>query len=310
MASNSKELPVVGMISDIQKFSLHDGPGIRTVVFLKGCNMYCPWCHNPESIAGEKTLEFLSTKCIGCGSCVRVCPSGALRIDREGLDLDRALCNGCGACAEVCPTHALSMIGRRMSVDEVFRIVFSDKQYYDNSAGGVTISGGEPLIQPRFTAGLLHQCWDVGIDTAIESNLSVSQQVLELIVPYLNRVYCDLKLYDDTSHHKVTGVSNKPVLDNIRFVSTLGIPITVRTPIIPGFTDAEENIRSIAAFLATVPIQAYELLPYNPFAAQKHSDIGIPYGITTDRISRSTMDFLQSIAASEGAPVVVPMRKE
>jgi len=197
-----------------------------------------------------------------------------------------------------------------MSVDEVFRMVFSDKPYYDNSAGGVTISGGEPLIQPRFTAGLLHRCWDAGIDTAIESNLCASQQVVELIVPYLNRVYCDLKLYDDASHRKGTGVSNKSVMENIRFVSKLGMPVTVRTPIIPGFTDAEENIRSIAAFLATVPIQAYELLPYNPFAAQKHSDIGIPYGITTDRISRSTMEILQSIAASEGAPVVVSKKKE
>ncbi len=305
MASNSKELPVVGMISDIQKFSLHDGPGIRTVVFLKGCNMRCPWCHNPESIAGEKTLEFLSTKCIACGSCVRVCPSGALRLDREGLHLERAVCNACGACAEVCPTHALSMIGRRMSVDEVFKIVVSDKLYYDNSSGGVTISGGEPLIQPRFTASLLQKCREAGIDTAIESNLCVPQQVLESIVPYLNRLYCDLKLYNDTSHRKVTGKSNKAVLNNIRFVSTLGIPIIVRTPIIPGFTDTEENIRSIAAFLATVPIQAYELLPYNPFAAQKHLDIGIPYGITSDRTSRLTMDILKSIAASEGAPVVV-----
>jgi pyruvate formate lyase activating enzyme len=307
---NFNEPSITGLVSDIQKFSLHDGPGIRTVVFLKGCNMHCPWCHNPESIASEKTLEFISTKCIGCGSCVRVCPTGALHIDSEGLHLDRALCNGCGACAEVCPSHALSMIGRRMSVDEVFRIVISDKQYYDNSGGGVTISGGEPLIQARFTAGLLHMCRDAGIDTAIESNLCVSQQVLELIVPYLNRVYCDLKLFDDAMHCRVTGVSNKNVLENISFVSTLGIPVTVRTPIIPGFTDAAENIRSIAAFLATIPIQAYELLPYNPFAAQKHSDIGIPYGISTDRISQSTMDILQSIAASEGAPVAIPKKKE
>ena len=298
------------MISDIQKFSLHDGPGIRTVVFLKGCNMRCPWCHNPESIACEKTLEFLSPKCISCGSCVRVCPTGALRIDREGLHLDRALCNGCGACAEVCPTHALSMVGRRMSVDEVFRIIVSDKQYYDNSAGGVTISGGEPLIQPRFTASLLQKCQEGEIDTAIESNLCVPQQVLESIVPYLDRVYCDLKLFDDTSHRRVTGVSNQPVLDNIRYVSRLGIPITVRTPIIPGFTDTEENIRSIAAFLASMPIHTYELLPYNPFAAQKHLDIGVPYGITSDRTSRLTMDILQSVAASEGAPVVVSKEKE
>jgi len=272
--------------------------------------MRCPWCHNPESIAFERTLEFLSTKCIGCGSCVRVCPSGALRSDREGLHLDRALCSGCGVCTEECPTHALSMVGHRMSVDEVSRIVASDKRYYDNSLGGMTISGGEPLMQPRFTASLLQKCREVGIDTAIESNLSVSQQVLELIVPHLDRLYCDLKLFDDTRHLKVTGVSNQPVLDNIRFVSTLGIPITVRTPIIPGFTDDEENIHSIAAFLATVPIYAYELLPYNPFAAQKHLDIGILYGITSDRTSKSTMDTLRSIAVSEGAPVVVPKKME
>ena len=245
-----------GMVSDIQKFSLHDGPGIRTVVFLKGCNMRCVWCHNPEAIGYGRFLAFYPGKCILCGACYDACGTGALtQVFDNSLPplsrrrFDRARCTACGTCVQVCAPQALKLIGREMTARDVLEKVMEDRPYYEASGGGVTLSGGEPLAQAEFSAEILQMCRDEGMDTAIETNLSFPQRVVEKLLPFLDRIFCDLKLLDDAEHIRTTGVSNATVLENLKWLSETGIPLTVRTPLIPGITDSDGNIRGIAAWL-------------------------------------------------------------
>lgn len=294
------------MISDIQKFSLHDGPGIRTTVFFKGCNMHCVWCHNPETFSMKPDLLFYSSKCIGCGACYNVCKTGALTKESQRL-YRKDLCIRCGACVEVCAPGALKMAGQKMTVDVVMNVIREDADYYKSSGGGVTLSGGEVLLQADFARELLKKCKEEGISTAIESNMSGSFENVEKLLPYLDRIYCDIKIFDDINHMRYTGVSNKNILENIAALRQYDIPLVIRTPLIPGITDSPDNITAIAQWIrSNARIECYELLNYNPLAQAKAEELGIVYAPgTLKRKTRQELEELVSLAAKEGIPVTV-----
>lgn len=231
------------MVTNIQRCSVHDGPGIRTTVFLKGCNMKCTWCHNPETISFKEEYMYYPEKCIHCGMCEKGCFSGA-----------KVLC------------------GKQMTVSEITNEVLLDKDYY-GSDGGVTVSGGEPTCQPKATMQILQEAKKHNIHTAIESNLSCSKEILSEITRYCDLIMCDLKIFDNDKHIEYTGVSNKNVLENIKYVSSLGIPIIVRTPLMAGINDSEEDINYISQFLSKLDnILYYEFLPYHSLGLSKESE--------------------------------------
>lgn len=258
-------------VTDIQRFSLTDGDGIRTTVFLKGCNMRCSWCHNPETISKGRELMFYRSCCIGCGRCFEVCPVGAHKIVDGDHIIDRSLCTRCGRCADLCYAEALSMCGREMSVEEVMRELVQDKPYYESSGGGVTISGGEVLCSLEFATELARACRAEDINVAIETNLSIPFEKIKPLIAELDSVMFDIKLFDGEAHKQHTGISNKTVLENARMLDTLGIPLTVRTPLIPGVTDTAENVAAVAEFAATLKnLVRYELLNFNPLGESKY----------------------------------------
>jgi pyruvate formate lyase activating enzyme len=267
-----------GLVTDIQKFSLHDGPGIRTVVFLKGCPLRCQWCHNPESMGFEREILFYPSKCIGCKACYGACRKGALTIEAKVRNFNPFLCVRCGACVSACPSAALSWVGNKMTAPEVFEILISDLPYYQSSGGGVTLSGGEPAAQPDFAEELLGLCKKTGLNTAIETSLALPYEDYQKLIPWTDQFFCDLKLLDGQSHEAYTCFSNETVLDNLKKLYHEGKSLIVRTPLVPGITDTEENISAIADWIGqNVPSAAYELLNYNPLARSKWENLGLPY---------------------------------
>ena len=259
-----------GVIFDIARWSGHDGPGIRSVVFFKGCPLRCTWCHNPESQRREPDLFYLEIKCIGCGRCVEACPSGARRVSDGGLITDRGLCDLCGRCVEVCYTEALQISGRSVSVQEVVDEVAQDQVFYRNSGGGVTLSGGEPAAQPRFAAGIARGCAELGIHVALESCGCVSWDAFVRLVPHVDLFLYDLKIVDPERHRQLTGRSNHLALANLERLAELGANIQVRVPLIPEATDDEDNLQAICRFTSRLGIQRIAFLPYNPTTAAKY----------------------------------------
>lgn len=268
---------LTGFIFNIERFSTTDGPGIRTMVFFKGCNMTCPWCHNPEGISSEPELEYYESRCIRCGRCLQVCPTGAHSIDASGgHSLDRSLCIQCMACAGACPSGALKVAGKRVSVEDCFREIAEDIPFYKRSNGGVTLSGGEVLLQADFAAALLSQCRAAGIHTAIESNLALPGRELEKLLPFVDLVMADIKHLDDEAHRKATGLSNRTTLASLRRLAADGMPLIIRTPVIPGFNDSPDAIERIAAFTAKIAsLDYYELLSYSPLGREKAERLGL-----------------------------------
>lgn len=292
-----------GMVSDIQRFSLHDGPGIRTNVYLKGCNLHCGWCHNPETISGAAQIQFFSSRCIGCGKCVEACRYGALRIDGDGPRVFEAeSCVGCGACAKECMPRAMVLNGQRMDVDEVMEQVRIDAPYYRRSSGGLTVTGGEPLMQPEFTLALLKSAQAEGFSAAIETNLSLPWMIIEPIAQCCDLIMFDIKTMDTHVHQHWTGQGNETVLHNAKRLNQMGIPFIVRTPLIPGVNDQEEDIVQIARFVKDLEnLSYYELLPYNPLAHIKFNELGMAYGFAgTKTQDKSTQRRLLRAARSTG----------
>lgn len=260
-----------GMITDIQRFSLNDGPGIRTTVFLKGCNLHCAWCHNPETIRKKNELMVYPANCIGCGHCVPVCPSGARSIAAGVLQFDRSRCTACGACAAVCFPGALKMAGRSVSVAEVMGEILQDRAYYADSGGGMTLSGGELFCQAEFADALIDACREEKIPVAVETNLNWQFESARPILEKLDLIMFDVKIFDSVEHKRWTGVENAELLDNARRLDTLDRPLIARTPLIPGATDSAENIRAIAGFLRNFRnLRCYELLNFNPLGESKY----------------------------------------
>ena len=280
-----------GLVCNIQRFSVHDGPGIRTTVFLKGCTLHCFWCHNPESIQPTLELQLHEDRCIGCGECVNACPEGAQTVGEEGeLVFHRELCIACGACVEVCYAGARELSGREMTADAVVTEVLQDRPFYENSDGGVTLSGGEPAYQPEFSYEILSRCRDEGVRTAIETAANVPWEKLAGLMPVTDLLMMDLKLMDPDKHKWAVGTSNRLLLANARRLVETGKPIIFRTPVVPTVNDTPEDIAAIAAFVremqdlraaagdgcAPEPI-SLELLPFHRMAGDKYNGLGLTY---------------------------------
>lgn len=290
-----------GIISDIQKFSLHDGPGIRTTVFFKGCPLRCIWCHNPEAVGFTPFLRFQPKKCIGCGACYDVCGTGALRMENGERLYDKARCKSCFACVKACPANALTVVGREIEAKAVVEEVLPDRPYYETSGGGVTLSGGEPTAQPGFALEILQLLKKEGIHTAIETSMCTGFRGIEPLLPWLDLIYCDIKLLDNDAHIKYVGAGNKDILDGIEKLAKTGKQVVIRTPLIPGITDSDENIRGIAAWIREhAPGAEYELLNYNPLAESKWDEIGDTYLVGSQKmLSDERMKELRALVHQE-----------
>ena len=276
-----KEEPTVkGVIFDIQRFTLHDGPGVRTLVFLKGCPLRCQWCANPESNNPKPELGFMHSRCKKCGDCVAACPEHAIAIDETGMPcIDRRSCTNCGVCTTVCLPRSLIIYGREITVEEAHKEVRRDKIFYEGSGGGVTVSGGEPLQQFSFVKALFKVCHEDGISTCLETSGFASTQIIEELLPLTDDILFDLKHLDPAIHERFTGVPNKLILENARRVVKSGVSVLFRCPIIPGINDTLENIRETAHFIIELQDKtaAIELLPYHRMGVVKYEALDRTY---------------------------------
>lgn len=268
-----------GKVFDIRRFSTHDGDGIRTTVFLKGCPLSCVWCQNPEGISPARRPLYFENRCIHCGTCRKKSTAGGIQIEDGRIHLEPAAAENWEEIIDWCPAGALEMDSKEMTVEEVMKEIRKDKVFY-RYGGGVTLSGGEPLLQWEFALELLKQCKKEGIHTAIETSLYVKQEVLREVLPYLDRIFADFKLENEEFHKKYTGVSNEKIRDNLRFLleSEKKDAVIIRTPMIPGMTAAKENVEAIGRFLSRIyPDVSYEILNYNPLAEAKYHLIDREY---------------------------------
>ena len=292
-----------GMVFNIQKYSVHDGPGIRTIVFLKGCALSCRWCSNPESQKREPELAFNAGRCLGvskCGHCIVACPHGSITLgDDDKLNIDRSRCASCDLpCAAACPAQGLLVYGKERTVDDVLNVVEQDMAFYARSGGGLTLSGGEPLLQGEFAVALLREARTRRIKTAVETCGMVSPDTIREAAPYLNYVLFDIKHMDSAVHEAQTGLPNRHILENFRILAEEfpALPILARTPVIPGFNDSEEAIAAIARFLKPFERVEYEMLPYHRLGTQKYQFLDRPVPMGDVKLETEHMNRLQAVA--------------
>lgn len=272
-----------GMIFDIQRWSLHDGPGIRTNVFMKGCPLSCSWCSNPESQLNDREIVYFKDKCIHCQACLLACPQRAITAAGEGLNIDYAVCRACKSfdCTKSCYARALDIMGRQVTVAEVLDEVLSDKGIYDSSGGGLTVTGGEPFAQPDFLLALLREAKAAGLHIVIESCLHVPWKHMEACLPHIDFMFMDLKMLNEAGHRTHTGAGNRQILENMIRLHHAGghRELVVRTPVIPGINDSLTEIGAIADWICcNLPrVRTYELLPYHRLGRGKYISMGKEY---------------------------------
>lgn len=292
-----------GWIFHIQRHSTEDGPGLRTTVFFKGCPMQCPWCHNPEGMQPYPELVWYDVRCIGFQGCLKVCPRAALEIKEDRLVIRREQCDACGDCVPACPAQALEVLGRRMTVAEVIEAVLRDRVFYEKSGGGVTLSGGEPSRQPGFATVLMKALRKEGIHLALDTCAGTLWSNLRPLIELADLVLLDLKHMEEEKHLQWTGLPLQRVLENARRIATMNKRIWVRTPIIPGYTDTEENIRAISRFIrSTFPtIERYELLAFTNVPLKKYERLDRRWALAqADLLRREEMEWLTALARKEG----------
>jgi len=295
-------MSVCGTVFDIQRFSIHDGPGIRTTVFLKGCPLTCPWCHNPESQRRHPQLLFYANKCIGCGKCFELCPvSGALVPGAEER-IDRELCDNCGKCTEMCYAQALEICGKEMTVEEALTEVEKDRPFYETSDGGMTISGGEPMAQPEFTIELLRAARAAGLHNVLDTSGYGKPEHLKQAAELTDLVLFDIKIFDPEFHKQATGVDNRQILDSLRLLMEMEVPVIFRTPVIPGYTDARENIQAAALLAARMAnVQELHLMRYHRLGESKWKRLGHEYALEgVGPPTEEAMEGLRELAESQG----------
>lgn len=282
MSSNEQ-----GVIFNIQRFSVHDGAGLRDLILMKGCPLRCLWCSNPESQNPKPEVAFNQGRCIGCkecGWCLSACPLSAITVAEDGkIRIDRTLCNNCGECAAVCPAQAIKFMGEYRSIDDVVKLIEEDSAFYSRSGGGITVGGGEPSVQADFVSALLEACRKRGIDTAIETCGHGRWEDMEKVCRYADLIFYDIKHMDSSKHRAFTGAGNEMILENLKRIADRfpNTPIIARTPVVPGYNDSEENIQAIADFLTGIPgIREYELLPYHGFGEPKYHQLGRKYQLS------------------------------
>ncbi len=296
-----------GLVFDIKHFAVHDGPGIRTTVFVKGCPLRCMWCHNPESLTSEPQLMFTPSRCIGCGYCMKVCEQGAHITVNGEHEVDWGKCVACGKCAAECYSGALELAGRETTVDEVMEEVLKDKVFFENSKGGMTISGGEPLNQPEFTAEVFRRSKEEGIHTSLDTSGYAAWSVIEKVIEHVDLVMYDIKQMDSERHKEYTGVPNELIIENLKKIDTKGIPIWVRIPTIPGLNDDEDNFRKIGELLSGLKhIERVDILRYHKLAESKYEHTGQDYRLKgMDTPEKEEVEHLKDILEGFGVSNVI-----
>jgi len=297
-----------GFIFEIQRFSTEDGPGIRTTIFFKQCPLRCIWCHNPESILKKPQLQWISHKCIGCNTCIKTCSLNALELNTEGMKINRDKCNSCGDCVEECPSTALSMFGELWNLKDLYSEIDKDKIYYLQSGGGITVSGGEPTLQPGFVEELLKVCRENRISTALDTCGYASRSIYESLLPHVDLILLDIKEIDSEKHKEFTGVSNERILDNAiwiaKFVKEKNKKMWIRTPLIPRYTATEENIKGIGKFivekLQNIP-NRWDLLAFNNLCTAKYERLDIEWPLMNEPLmTKKEMERFHEITKETG----------
>jgi pyruvate formate lyase activating enzyme len=284
-----------GKIFDIKKYAIHDGPGIRTTIFFKGCPLSCWWCHNPEGIASASQRLYRRDRCIGCRECVEACAENAIEISAKGINWNAAECVYCRTCADLCPAEAVDIIGKTMSVDEVVAEITKDTVFYDESRGGITISGGEPLMQPSFLIALLDACKKLELHRTVDTSGFAETHTLLEAATRTDLFLYDLKHMDSEKHARFTGVSNEIILNNLEALSRQETDIIIRFPIIPGFNSDQENIDKTGAFIASLPgVSRINILPYHCTATVKYKNLGLDCNASD--LAKPTCGLLESVA--------------
>lgn len=286
-------------ILNIQRMSTEDGPGLRTTLFVKGCPLMCAWCHNPESIAPGSHVEWIGVRCIGCQTCIEVCPKHGMTLDEEGMHIIPE-CPACGTCVGECPTEALEMKGIEKSVDELYHELIKDRSYWGKD-GGVTLSGGEILMQYKEAAELLEKFHNDGVHTAVDTSGFCSKEAIDAVLPYADIFLYDLKLFDSAEHEKFTGQKNEIILENFEYLLTKAKRIWVRTPIIPGATDTDENIKGIASVVRD-RVEKWELCAFNNLCKDKYERLHLIWAYNDSALmTKDRMNELVDIAKAAGA---------
>jgi pyruvate formate lyase activating enzyme len=314
---------LTGRVYDIQGYSVHDGPGIRTTVFLKGCPLTCLWCHSPESQRFDKQLCFMDMRCVGtdkCGVCLSVCPNGAIKAGKREysevlkeemghIDVDLSLCDDCGKCAETCYPEALFISGKDYTVEELIERLKKEFAFFESSGGGVTISGGEPLSQSRFVLEVLKRLKELGIHTALDTTGFAKPETVMEVLPYVDIFLFDIKHMDSKKHEEIVGVPNEQIHQNARLIAENGGKFQIRVPVVPGYNDSPENLEAVAAFVKELgnAVEVVQVLPYHSFGKMKYERIQLPYPIP-DSVESPTPEESEAhleIFRKKGLPVIL-----